>query len=338
MLNNRYYEELGGVAWGILLAERLSEELQSFKIPKYDIVKTDILFQKDFVSLNICNTIEKNVRMKYSSFIGDFSINSIKGLFSSKNNLTFTLNRSNIEKYIFNNDSIMLVLEKQKSIVFQEIVTDGVFFIFQQNNNQDILEIYFNKQSYVFIKSQNKIIIETDDKISTLRELNNQVDVIQVFDVHSEISKKCNFLINTEGFICNNEIEIVQLRPTPNFEICNFNEFYTFMNFGSFNIDGIVTNLSNIDVNHENYIIHIGDEVSFWANRQIEELILEKTVVFIGKNGFKISHSLKDIPNDLKLRNRFNYIFCPKDEIDVVGKRCCVQSNGNIASIMFFEG
>lgn len=341
MDDTKFFNQFGGTALGLRIANRISANLPKVSVAKYDIILADKFRKRKFYKLGINETLNKESMFKFSREDEDFSEHSIQGKNSSRFNPIFVVNSVNFDGQVFDNDNLMKQIKNQKSIILQELINKGYFFIYQEIGNEITAEISIEGEKLILFGYDNKFSFESTGKTNVL-DLLQKLNIKEFIDIHSSISKKVNFDINTEGFLQeDSKIILVQLRPTPKdfLKRLQSDTYYTILTFGCFYIYGKVMNYSkfvDFDEEGEKYIFlyNRNEETLNWDDDKIRKLILKNDTLFIGMTkAFKISHSPSDIPPDNSLRRNFKFAFFSGDKSSIENKYVLAKGNGKIATI-----
>lgn len=343
MINNEYFNLFGGTALGIDIAKSLSENIAKVTLPPYDVIPVKKLLLMDYSLLGIKNTINKKVLFKFSGKNEDFSFKSARGINTSRYNPVFVVNPENFKNFIFNNSDLTEKAKQFKSVILQELITEGYFFIVQMFEGTIVIELLFENKKIIILTQVGKrrIVIESSGGKDLILKLKKEINIEEFIDLQISISNIVPFSINTEGFISSdNQVKLVQLRPTPNdVKVDSINipkkvNYKTFFTFGIFNIKSKIINIEDKNLlNSDCNIVIVNNDDIPWENNDIKNIILSKEVVFLKRtNGFKLSHSPKDIPPFGLIRDRYNYVFIGNYMIDET-KFYEVLGNGNVAII-----
>lgn len=332
-LSENAFNKVGGKAMGLIVLDSLSKVFPEICNPRAYIIP----FSNDFEGfLNNFNHVlteephpQKLFSVKASTTKDDFSRDSHRGINSSRGK-KICLIKTEIEK-------AFLELKKKfngnvKSLIFQELVCKGVFFILHYDKSGAIWEVVFNEFVCIYKVSTCGRLVHYECSNKRFEEQGYFfIKKLQSYSkLLNEVRCYLGFDFNTEGFL-DEKLCFVQLRPIPpEFHITtsiqkDFKPYFTTnLLFGFFDFTIHRKDLINIESNIEKHIegdkkVYVNHttklplEYSHIRDRVSKGLF---TTVLNTATGFYLSHSNKHIPDNLTARNFFNCMTVDRNKLE----------------------
>jgi len=329
LLNDAIFDKLGGKAMGINALQSMSLTFSHFSSPKAFIVpyhsnSEDFWAQclKSIPDINVYQSTKFSI--KSSTVNDDFSDCSARGKNSSNGSSLF-LNEEAIKQ--FHTTNARNVDPSLRAIVFQQFVTQGEFFILHYDNNSVFVELTYNGSTFLYQFTlsgklehfESSSINNNTLGLCFIERLRHYLPVLK------EIKSYLGFDYNIEGFLAEDAMHFIQLRPIPldfnnaasnaiNHGLNFISPYQTNFVFGLFDIEVSVNSIENIEnclpeasyspapLTLINYTNKLPMEFDLVTNRVKNGLI---TTVLNTHSGFYLSHSKKHLPVNLAHRAFF---------------------------------
>jgi hypothetical protein len=302
----------------------------------------------DYNNKLLSQMVGKKIVLKSSNIIGDYSINSVRGMFSSIKSPKFVLDEdTNIHDIT---DILLDYNIPTSNIVVQEIlkIENNIWVVSLVTENEIVLEISYKnmKYLYVFDYFTGKLVSKETLDDRDFSELEDKYNIADIFHINKYILDSVGFNMNVEAFYDGKKLNIIQLRPIPNDLIVNEcndidydGKFNTRFVHGVYDLDAKILSVDEACSMKENKDIivvlrddyHIPWEEDYFIYRFENGL---ETVIVDIYNPTLLSHDEKELPNDINIRKylkRIGITFLKKE--DLLGKKVKIKSNGIIGEI-----
>lgn len=329
LLNEGLFNELGGKAMGINALKSMSLTFSHLSSPEAFIVPYHH-DSEDFWAQCLQSIPEMSEHqstkfsIKSSTVNDDFSDCSARGK-NSSNGSSLYLNEETIKQ--FHTTIADSADNSLRAIVFQQFVTQGDFFILHYDKNSVFVELSYKGATFLYQFALNGELEHFESSsinnntlgLSFIARLRHYLPVLK------GIKSFLGFDYNIEGFLAEDAMHFIQLRPIPlDFHnelstvihhALNFiSPYQTNFVFGQFDIEVSVENVENIEccvpeviyspapLTLINYTNKLPMEFDLVANRVKNGLV---TTVLNTHSGFYLSHSKKHLPVNLEHRAVF---------------------------------
>lgn len=322
----KIFNKLGWKALWKIITKELSQNIEWFTYPDFQVIQIDDLLAGKFVN----NMVWKKVVFKFSWVNDDFSINS-----SRWKNTSVKSPKEIVSKNV--KDQIIWIFGYEKisqfnAIILEEFISsiDPYEYIVHIDWEEIMIEMWYWNIRYIFVFDLywKKLIVYPSSEIAQIH-----LDTInQIRDIHVKLYNQLWFSINTEWFYENNQYKSIQLRSIPN-DYRVDKEIRYKIQWNQSN-DSYYTRFVHSSFEQEWIILNIDDLECFWNNPQIiliKDLDTTRDIPIIRKRlksglqtvilditrWFHLSHRPDYLPPVWDIRNQFKYISLPwvKEEL-----------------------
>ncbi|PKH87905.1 hypothetical protein [Colwellia sp. Bg11-28] len=357
ILNKSVFEEYGGKAMGLKALDWLALELSSLTVPLALVVKyspdVDEFLQN---CLDVIPSYHFGVQAKFSvktsTTIDDFSIMSARGK-NSSNGKSLYLNINSLRQC--HQELVYHEEDKVIAIIFQAFVSEEQFFILHYDGEGILFELVLDRNTFLYRFNENGNLEYFQSTSESSTKLGQSfISNIQSFiPTLKQAKAMLGFEFNVEGFIANNSIYLIQLRPIPldfnyyqmgnseysiyspnviktNFVFGQFEETIAadeFIDVDSLHIDKKVTSLAPLVFVNKTTKLPLQFDV---IKQRVEKGLV--TTVINTHTGFLLSHSKQHIPV-LEHRNYFRCFSISPSDLQHL-RQFKVVSNGYQAIIL----
>lgn len=329
LLNEALFYELGGKAMGINALKSMSLTFSHLSSPEAFIVpyhsNSECFWAQCLNSIPEMRAHQSTkFSIKNSTINDDFSDHSARGK-NSSNGSSLYLNQEAIKQF---HTTIAASSDNSlRTIVFQQFVTQGEFFILHYDKNSVFVELTYKGTTFLYKFTLNGELEHFESSNINKNTLGRSfIERLRHYlPLLKGIKSFLGFDYNIEGFLAEDAMQFIQLRPIPldfNNEVSkvihhglNFiSPYQTNFVFGQFDIEVSVESIEDIErclpeviyspapLTLINYTNKLPMEFDLIANRVKNGLV---TTVLNTHSGFYLSHSKKHLPVNLEHREFF---------------------------------
>lgn len=325
IINKNNFNLYGGKQLGLNVISHLISEGFPISTPKSFFISLNDMKKKWEIE-----TVEsENYTFKYSTLDDDFSDESLRGKNSSLGR-KLPLGKSLIQQ------ACKDIPPTTVGVIFQQFVeSTDAYFIVHVHVNSIKIEITDQHNQYAAILDESYVPTSYSCKDYFHSNLNRYLKLITKSSFY-KMRARCGFDLNLEGFISNDEVILIQLRPVPADELTSVHISRKISKRGAplYQTNFVYNAYEYYNVSLSEtfgiYMCHENQELC--SVPEVIELLRSRQAILVANHetAFNLSHSPKHIPENVEYREFFRYLYLHQSEKEnLLHKKIDILSDGN---------